>query len=61
VIDVLDVRLCLQIATGYLQGTSAQRAAADVDQDGDVDMDDATALAEYVAGIRTALPGGASS
>jgi len=60
VIDALDVRLCLQIATGYLTGTGAQQAAADVDQDGDVDMDDATILAEYIAGIRLSLPGGGS-
>ena len=58
VIDVLDVRLCLQIATGFIEGTGAQQAAADVDQDGDVDLTDAQILAEYIVGIRTALPGG---
>jgi hypothetical protein len=55
VIDVLDVRLCLQIATGFLAGTPAQRAAADVDGDGDVDLADAEILAEYIIGIRTEL------
>jgi len=60
VIDVLDVRLCLQIATGFIEGTGAQQAAADVDQDGDVDLTDAQILAEYIIGIRTALPGGGS-
>ena len=60
VIDVLDVRLCLQIATGFIEGTGAQRASADVDGDGDVDLTDAQILAEYIIGIRTALPGGGS-
>jgi len=60
VIDVLDVRLCLQIATGFIEGTGAQQAAADVDQDGDVDLTDAQILAKYIIGIRTALPGGGS-
>jgi len=50
-VDVLDVRLCLQIATGILEGTAEQRTAADVDKDGDVDMDDATLLAQHVIGL----------
>lgn len=57
VIDVLDARLCLQIATGFLAGTPVQRAAADVDGDGDVDLADAETLAEYIIGIITKLPG----
>ena len=57
-IDPLDARLCLQIATGVIQGTTAQRTAADVDGDGDVDEDDAAILAEYVLGQRTGFPGG---
>lgn len=56
VIWVLDARLCLQIATGFLEGTAAQRAAADVDCDGDVDMDDARILSEYIIGMRNTLP-----
>ena len=55
-INLLDVRLCCQIAQGVLTGTSIQRELADVDHDGDVDMDDAQILAEYVVGIRTTLP-----
>lgn len=55
-IDLLDVRLCLQIAQGVLAGTPAQRAAADVDCDGDVDETDAQILAEYIIGMRSALP-----
>jgi len=58
VISVLDVRLCLQIATGVIPGTPLQQDAADVDSDGYVDMDDAQILAEYIIGIRSALPGG---
>ena len=55
-IDLLDVRLCLQIAQEYLAGQPWQRTAADIDRDGDVDMDDVTILSEYVIGIRSALP-----
>jgi len=55
-VDVLDVRICLQIATGFLTPTAAQEAAADVDGDGDVDLADAELLAEYIIGIRDVLP-----
>jgi len=55
-IDLLDVRLCLQIAQGYLVGTPTQRGAADVDRDGDVDETDAQILSEYIIGMRSALP-----
>jgi len=57
-IDILDVRLCLQIAEGVIPGTAAQRQQADVDGDSDVDLTDTQLLAEYIIGIRTALPGG---
>jgi hypothetical protein len=56
-IDVLDARLCLQIATGFLAGTPEQREAADVDNDGNVDLADAETLAQYIIGIITELPG----
>jgi len=56
VIDVADVRLCLQLATGIRVGSPSEREAADIDGDGDVDMDDVRILAEYVIGIRPALP-----
>ena len=56
VVDLLDVLLCLQIATGVIPGTPQQRTAADVDRDGDVDETDAEILSEYVLGIRTTLP-----
>jgi len=55
-IDVIDVRLCLQIAQGYIAGTPQQRAAADVDGDGNVDETDAQILSEYIIGMRTTLP-----
>ena len=56
VVNLLDVRLCLQIADGILAGTLEQRQAADVDGDGDVDMDDVEMLSEYAIGIRPTLP-----
>jgi len=52
--DILDARLCLQIARGFLVGTAAQRGQ--VDSDGDVDATDTQILAEYVIGIRSTLP-----
>jgi hypothetical protein len=55
-IDMFDVRMILQIAAGDLAGTPEQMSAADVDQDGDVDRDDAAALAEYVIGMADSLP-----
>jgi len=55
-IDLLDVRLCLQIADGILTPTAAQRGAADVDGDGDVDRTDAEILSEYIIGMRASLP-----
>ena len=55
-INVLDVRLCLQIARGTITGTAVQRRQADIDGDGDVDLDDVRILAEYIVGIRTTLP-----
>jgi len=50
-INVLDVRLCLQIAVGSSIGTVEQRSAADIDGDGDVDRTDAEILAEYVISV----------
>jgi len=51
VLDVLDVRLCLQIATDFLEGTMEQRIAADVDGDGQVTRADAETLAGWIIGI----------
>ncbi|MCX6093880.1 MAG: PKD domain-containing protein [Candidatus Bipolaricaulota bacterium] len=47
-IDLLDVRLCLELAQGF-GGTASEDA--DVDHDGDVDLDDAKKLAEFVLGL----------
>jgi len=55
IINLLDVRLCLQIARGNLVGTPAQRNAADVNRSGDVSESDAEILAQYVIGMRTTL------
>lgn len=56
-INLLDVRLCLQIASGVISGTTAQQTAVDVDGDGDVDLADAQLLAKYVMGIEEGLGG----
>ena len=50
-IDVVDVRLCLQIAEEVIPGTPVQREQADVNGDGDVDLTDAQILAEYIIGL----------
>ena len=55
-LDMIDVRLCLQIASGIFAGTPQQQTAADIDGDGDVDADDARTLSEYILGIRGSLP-----
>ena len=54
--DILDARLCLQIACGFLVGTAAQRGQVDSDSDGDVNATDTQILAEHVIGIRSTLP-----
>ena len=56
VITVLDARLCLQIATGVITGSLEQHATADVDNDGDVDRDDAKLLAQHVIGLWSFRP-----
>ena len=56
-IDVIDVRLCYQIALGIIPGTAEQQEQADVDGDGDIDLDDVQYLAEFIIGIRTSFPG----
>lgn len=56
VIDLLDVRICFQIAQGSVDPTPFQMQQGDIDADGDVDMDDTTLLAQYVIGMRGTLP-----
>lgn len=50
-VDVLDVRIVMQAALGIVALTTEQARAADVDMDGDVDMDDAEMLARHVIGL----------
>ena len=47
-INILDVRLCLDIADGVITGTASQRQRADVDGDGQVTLTDVQQLAQYV-------------
>lgn len=49
-VDLIDVRLCLELAQG-MGGTAAAQEDADVDLDGDVDLDNAQTLAEFVLGL----------
>ena len=51
VANILDVRLCLQIARGVIEGTPGQRQRADVNGDGAVTLTDAQLLTDYVLGI----------
>ncbi|MFC2077479.1 dockerin type I repeat-containing protein [Candidatus Bipolaricaulota bacterium] len=55
-VDLLDVRICYQIAEGFVSPTAHQSIQGDVDADEDIDLEDARILAEYVAGLRTTLP-----
>ena len=50
VVDVVDVRLALQIALEFLDPSIGGRAA-DVDEDGNVDVDDAEHMARRVIGL----------
>ncbi len=50
ILDIQDVRIAYKIAMGCLEPTPEQREAADVDGDGDVDMDDVHWYAEQVLG-----------
>ena len=50
-VDILDVRLCLQIARGVIEGTPEQCQRADMNGDGEVTLIDAQLLANFVIGI----------
>ena len=50
-IDLLDIRICAQIATGYLVADDQVSAQADFNDDGDVDLEDVQLLSAYVLGI----------
>ena len=55
-INVIDARLAQQHADGVITLSGAQFLAADVDQDSDVDSDDATAIAKKGIGLPTGIP-----
>ncbi len=55
-INVIDARLAQQHADGFITLTGIQFLAADVDQDSDVDSDDATAIAKKGIGLPTGIP-----
>jgi uncharacterized repeat protein (TIGR01451 family) len=48
ILDIRDVRIAYNIALGCIIPTAEQRAAADVNGDGTVDMDDVTCYAQYI-------------
>jgi len=50
--DILDARICLQIATGDITGTVDQQDACDVNGDNVVTADDAEQIAEFAIGLR---------
>jgi hypothetical protein len=55
-INVIDARLAQQHADGVITLSGMQLLAADVDQDSDVDSDDATAIAKKGIGLPTGIP-----
>lgn len=55
-INVIDARLAQQHADGIITLTGMEFLAADVDQDSDVDSDDATAIAKKGIGLPTGIP-----
>ena len=50
--DVGDVRLLMQAASGMITLAEVQLATADLNGDGKVDMDDVRILAECLIGIK---------
>jgi hypothetical protein len=55
-INVIDARLAQQHADGVITLMGTEFLAADVDQDSDVDADDATAIAKKGIGLPTGIP-----
>ncbi len=54
-VQVMDARLCLQIALGIVSGSTKEHVACDVDGDGDVDNMDAKELARATIGLSSGL------
>lgn len=50
-LDVIDVLILYRFINGVIDLDSCQQARADIDEDGDVDLDDAQALADIVFGL----------
>ena len=55
VADIIDARICLQIAEGEIAGTVAQQDACDVNGDNAVTREDAEIIAEFDIGLRGSL------
>ncbi len=49
-VDLMDVQMCLALAIGSAEAAPTGHAA-DIDQDGDIDVEDAERLAEFVLGL----------
>ena len=55
VADIIDARICLQIALGEISGTAAQIDACDVNGDSAVTREDAEIIAEFDISLRGSL------
>ena len=53
--DILDARICLQIAEGVITGTTAEQNACDVNGDSSVTAEDAEQIAEFAIGLRNSV------
>ena len=49
-INVIDARICLQIALGFVEANAGQRIACDVNDDGQVTLKDAELIARFAIG-----------
>jgi len=56
VLNVIDARICLQVALGFLQPTSAQLSACDVNGDGQATLADAQQIARTAITALLATP-----
>jgi uncharacterized repeat protein (TIGR01451 family) len=54
-VDIIDARICLQIATGAIAGTQDEIDACDLDGDGSVSVDEAEQIAEFAIGLTNTL------
>lgn len=56
-INIIDARICLQIALGFIQPSSTQSSSCDVNGDGQVTLADAQQIAQYAIGQISSLAG----